>query len=79
MKSLSLAETLLPQPASFQKKKNYEIHEVLGEGTFGKVTVRRAALFGASFCPYVHRAWAQLEHSGLKYKYCAVEPAHPAF
>ena len=40
MKSLSLAESLLPQPASFQKKKHYEIHEVLGEGTFGKVMVR---------------------------------------
>ncbi|KAI0662387.1 Pkinase-domain-containing protein [Cubamyces menziesii] len=33
----SLSETLLPQPPSFQKKKAYEIHKVLGEGTFGKV------------------------------------------
>ncbi|OSD05789.1 Pkinase-domain-containing protein [Trametes coccinea BRFM310] len=33
----SLGETLLPQPPSFQKKKAYEIHKVLGEGTFGKV------------------------------------------
>ncbi|PSS37194.1 hypothetical protein PHLCEN_2v965 [Hermanssonia centrifuga] len=37
MKSLSLKETLLPQPPSFQKKKCYEIHQVLGTGTFGKV------------------------------------------
>jgi len=37
MKSLSLKETLLPQPSSFQKKKNYEIHQVLGTGSFGKV------------------------------------------
>ncbi|EJD04622.1 Pkinase-domain-containing protein [Fomitiporia mediterranea MF3/22] len=28
---------LLIQPASFVKKKNYEFHEVLGKGTFGKV------------------------------------------
>lgn len=28
---------LLGQPASYGKKKNYEVHEVLGEGTFGKV------------------------------------------
>jgi len=27
----------LGQPASYTKKKNYEVHEVLGEGTFGKV------------------------------------------
>ena len=31
--------SILPQPPSFNKKKNYEIHEVLGEGTFGKVAV----------------------------------------
>ncbi|KAI0809230.1 kinase-like domain-containing protein [Irpex lacteus] len=37
MKSLSLKETLLPQPPSFHKKKNYEIHQVLGTGSFGKV------------------------------------------
>ncbi|KAI1786293.1 Pkinase-domain-containing protein [Ganoderma leucocontextum] len=34
---ISLAETLLPQPPSFQKKKAYEIHKVLGVGSFGKV------------------------------------------
>ena len=38
--TLSIAETLLPQPSSFQKKKAYEIHKVLGVGTFGKVMVR---------------------------------------
>ncbi|KAF9069706.1 kinase-like domain-containing protein [Rhodocollybia butyracea] len=34
---LSLKDALLPQPPSFSKKKNYEVHEVLGEGAFGKV------------------------------------------
>ncbi|ETW78418.1 hypothetical protein HETIRDRAFT_479585, partial [Heterobasidion irregulare TC 32-1] len=34
---LSLTEKMLPQPPSFSKKKQYEIHEVLGTGTFGKV------------------------------------------
>ncbi|EJF58471.1 Pkinase-domain-containing protein [Dichomitus squalens] len=34
---MTLSETLLPQPPSFQKKKAYEIHKVLGVGTFGKV------------------------------------------
>ncbi|KAF8344980.1 Pkinase-domain-containing protein [Amanita rubescens] len=33
----NLAEALLPQPSSFNKKKNYEVHEVLGNGTFGEV------------------------------------------
>ncbi|PCH33213.1 Pkinase-domain-containing protein [Wolfiporia cocos MD-104 SS10] len=37
MLSISLRESLLPQPQSFQKKKAYEIHQVLGEGSFGKV------------------------------------------
>lgn len=34
---LSLKETLLPQPPSFAKKKAYEVHQILGTGTFGKV------------------------------------------
>ncbi|GJJ08954.1 hypothetical protein Clacol_003174 [Clathrus columnatus] len=34
---LTLKESLLPQPPSFSKKKNYELHSVLGKGTFGKV------------------------------------------
>ncbi|KAG6811134.1 hypothetical protein H0H92_008830 [Tricholoma furcatifolium] len=34
---LSLSEALLPQPPSFSKKKNYEIHQILGTGSFGKV------------------------------------------
>jgi hypothetical protein len=34
-------ESLLPQPPSFSKKKTYEIHQVLGTGTFGKVMVRQ--------------------------------------
>ncbi|KAJ7207341.1 kinase-like domain-containing protein [Mycena rebaudengoi] len=37
MKHLSIKDALLPQPASFYKKKNYEVHDVLGNGTFGKV------------------------------------------
>ncbi|OCB89519.1 Pkinase-domain-containing protein [Sanghuangporus baumii] len=40
MKSLkdTIGESaILPQPSSFAKKKNYEFHEVLGNGTFGKV------------------------------------------
>ncbi|KAF7303628.1 Protein kinase domain-containing protein [Mycena indigotica] len=34
---LSIKDALLPQPASFYKKKHYEVHDVLGNGTFGKV------------------------------------------
>lgn len=34
---LSIKETILPQPPSFSRKKNYELHGVLGTGTFGKV------------------------------------------
>lgn len=56
MKSLSLKETLLPQPPSFQKKKNYEIHQELGTGSFGKVAVSIRAFFSMcrrtqTFCP----------------------------
>ena len=37
---LNIGESaLLAQPPSFSKKKNYEFHEVLGRGTFGKVIV----------------------------------------
>lgn len=32
-----LKDKLLPQPASFSKKKAYELQNVLGTGTFGKV------------------------------------------
>ncbi|KAL0069291.1 Calmodulin-dependent protein kinase cmk2 [Marasmius tenuissimus] len=34
---LSIKNAILPQPPSFVKKKHYEVHQVLGEGTFGKV------------------------------------------
>ncbi|KAK7050057.1 Calmodulin-dependent protein kinase cmk2 [Paramarasmius palmivorus] len=34
---LSIKNAILPQPPSFSKKKNYTVHKVLGEGTFGKV------------------------------------------
>ncbi|KAH7921507.1 Pkinase-domain-containing protein [Leucogyrophana mollusca] len=37
MKHLSLKDALLPQPPSFVRKQSYEVHEVLGSGTFGKV------------------------------------------
>lgn len=37
VRSLSIRDHILPQPPSFIKKKNYELHEILGEGTFGKV------------------------------------------
>ncbi|KAK7694152.1 hypothetical protein QCA50_001332 [Cerrena zonata] len=33
----SFKDSLLPQPPSFSKKKCYEIHQVLGKGSFGKV------------------------------------------
>ncbi|KAJ8520214.1 hypothetical protein ONZ45_g2942 [Pleurotus djamor] len=34
---LSIKDAILPQPPSFVKKKAYEVHNVLGEGTFGQV------------------------------------------
>ncbi|KAH6904589.1 CAMK/CAMK1 protein kinase [Coprinopsis sp. MPI-PUGE-AT-0042] len=37
LKNLTLKEALLPQPPSFNKKRNYELSTQLGEGTFGKV------------------------------------------
>ncbi|KAF9473526.1 Pkinase-domain-containing protein [Pholiota conissans] len=33
----TFSESLLPQPPSFIKKKSYDVHEVLGSGSFGKV------------------------------------------
>ncbi|CAA7263637.1 unnamed protein product [Cyclocybe aegerita] len=33
----NLSESLLPQPPSFNKKRSYDVHQVLGTGTFGKV------------------------------------------
>ncbi|KJA13407.1 hypothetical protein HYPSUDRAFT_220869 [Hypholoma sublateritium FD-334 SS-4] len=33
----TFTESLLPQPPSFIKKKSYDMHEVLGSGSFGKV------------------------------------------
>ncbi|KAG8913522.1 hypothetical protein FRC01_004495, partial [Tulasnella sp. 417] len=32
-----LKDAILPQPASFAKKKRYELQTVLGTGSFGKV------------------------------------------
>ncbi|KAJ7202057.1 kinase-like domain-containing protein [Mycena pura] len=37
LKHLSIKDAILPQPPSFYKKKLYEVHDVLGNGTFGKV------------------------------------------
>ena len=34
-----LRDSFLPQPPSFSKKKYYEIHKQLGQGSFGKVMV----------------------------------------
>lgn len=39
MKNMTWKEALLPQPPSFNKKRNYEMKELLGEGAFGKVVV----------------------------------------
>ena len=47
---ISLSESLLPQPPSFQKKKAYEIHKVLGVGSFGKVMVCAAHLQRSALC-----------------------------
>jgi calcium/calmodulin-dependent protein kinase I len=33
----NLADSLLPQPPSFAKKKSYDVQQILGRGTFGKV------------------------------------------
>ncbi|KAJ7603827.1 kinase-like domain-containing protein [Roridomyces roridus] len=41
-------EALLPQPPSFYKKKHYEPHEVLRDGTFGKILVLDLADHGAA-------------------------------
>jgi calcium/calmodulin-dependent protein kinase I len=35
-----VSQKVLPQPPSASKKKNYEIQDVLGTGSFGKVMVR---------------------------------------
>ena len=46
----NLTDSLLPQPPSFSKKKYYEILDLLGTGSFGKVMVR-GYVFGI---PLVH-------------------------
>ncbi|KAJ6475884.1 kinase-like domain-containing protein [Mycena vulgaris] len=49
--SFNWTELLLPQPSSFYKKNRYEMHDVLGNGTWGKV---------------VHTTWyVPLEQAGL--------------
>ena len=37
-----VTQKVLQQPSSANKKKQYEIHNVLGTGSFGKVVVRRS-------------------------------------
>lgn len=49
MKNMTWKEALLPQPPSFNKKRNYEMKDVLGEGAFGKVIVS-----GLRRCSSVH-------------------------
>jgi calcium/calmodulin-dependent protein kinase I len=34
---MTFGSSILPQPPSFKKKRNYVLHEELGSGTFGKV------------------------------------------
>src|SRR6266850_637827 len=41
-----VSQKVMPQPPSANKKKQYEIHEVLGTGSFGKVMVRARAPIG---------------------------------
>ncbi|KAJ7080649.1 Pkinase-domain-containing protein [Mycena belliarum] len=56
---LSIKDALMPQPSSFYKKKNYEVHDVLGNGTFGKV---------------VHATWhVPLEQAALAERGAALE------
>ena len=43
-----VTQKVMPQPPSANKKKNYEIHEVLGTGSFGKVMVRTRTILGPS-------------------------------
>lgn len=49
-KHLSVKESIFFQPPSFNRKRNYELHQVLGVGTFGKVVVRGLGPF-----PSYHR------------------------
>jgi calcium/calmodulin-dependent protein kinase I len=39
MRHIGIKDVFLPQPPSFGKKKAYEVHGILGTGTFGKVVV----------------------------------------
>jgi calcium/calmodulin-dependent protein kinase I len=60
MNSLSLKETILPQPPSFHRKKHYEIHQVLGTGSFGKVLVSafsRSLLYIRPLTQFQHATW----------------------
>ncbi|KAJ7763112.1 Pkinase-domain-containing protein [Mycena maculata] len=63
MKHLSIKDAILPQPASFYKKKHYEVHDVLGNGTFGKV---------------VHATWhVPPEQVGLAERGATLDPTAP--
>lgn len=54
LKNITLKEKILPQPPSFSKKTHYEIHGVLGTGTFGKVmvSVPKLLLIIKAYIPY---------------------------
>jgi hypothetical protein len=43
-----VSQKVLAQPPSANKKKQYEIRDVLGAGSFGKVMVRVKTLSGVS-------------------------------
>jgi len=47
---LSIGEKMLPQPPSFAKKRQYDVQDVLGSGTFGKVMVRTLRFVGSASC-----------------------------
>ena len=59
---LTIKEALLPQPPSFSKKKNYEIHAKLGEGTFGKVMVSVQEFIGPAMLG-IYVAWRGRSYS----------------
>ncbi|KAI0358930.1 Pkinase-domain-containing protein [Trametes cingulata] len=73
----SLSETLLPQPPSFQKKKAYEIHKVLGEGTFGKV-MRATWHVPAGQIPVALRGAAAAPHEVAVPPNAASKPSPPS-
>ena len=77
----AVSEKILPQPASFNKKKQYEIHEILGTGTFGKVMVRVSAPNHHAFnfpTPFPSSVRHGMFHPSKSMSHCTVLPAVPA-